>query len=73
MCGAGNGLAGWRGHLRICGGFLALLMGLILAIPGVPGPGIPLILLGLVVLSPRFEWAKRMLEWGKWKWHVRPR
>ena len=52
---------------------MALLMGLILAIPGVPGPGIPLILLGLVVLSPRFEWAKRMLKWGKRKWHVRPR
>jgi Putative transmembrane protein (PGPGW) len=72
MCTAGNGVAGWRGHLRICGGFLALFIGLILAIPGVPGPGILLILLGLMVLSSRFVWAKRMLEWCKRTWkHVR--
>ena len=73
MCGAGNGLAGWRGHLRICGGFLALSVGFILAMPGIPRPGIPLILFGLVLLSARFVWAKRALEWAKRKWSkVRP-
>jgi hypothetical protein len=54
--------------VRVCGGFLLLLAGLILAIPGIPGPGIPLILFGLFLLSARFAWAKRMLEWGKRKW-----
>jgi len=55
-------------------GFPLLVIGLILAIPGVPGPGIPLILFGLVLLSARFAWAKRVLEWAKRKWsQVRPR
>jgi hypothetical protein len=55
-------------------GFLVLLVGLILVIPGVPGPGIPLILFGLVLLSARFTWATRVLEWAKRKWsQVRPR
>ena len=55
-----------RKHLRICGGFLALLAGLILALPLVPGPGIPLMLVGLVLLSDRFPWAKRSLDWAKY-------
>jgi uncharacterized protein (TIGR02611 family) len=28
-----------------------------------PGPGIAVILLGLVVLSAEFQWAKRVLAW----------
>ena len=28
-----------------------------------PGPGIAVILLGLVVLSAEFQWAKRILAW----------
>jgi len=68
MCAARKGVAGWRGHLRVYAGFPLLLIGLILAIPGVPGPGIPLILFGLVLLSARFAWAKRVLEWAKRKW-----
>jgi hypothetical protein len=62
-----------RKHLRICGGFLALLAGFILALPLVPGPGIPLILVGLVLLSDHFVWAKRVLDWAKRKWRqLRP-
>jgi len=62
-----------RKHLRICGGFLALLAGCILALPLVPGPGIPLILVGLVLLSDHFVWAKRVLDWAKRKWRqLRP-
>ena len=68
MCRAASGPAGWRGYLRVAIGFLALMVGLILAIPGVPGPGIPLILFGLVLLSARFAWARRTLDWGKRKW-----
>jgi len=60
-------------HLRIWGGFLALIAGIILALPLVPGPGIPLILLGLVLLSDHFVWAKRILSWAKQKWqHLHP-
>jgi hypothetical protein len=61
-------MAVMRRHLRTCAGFLALLAGVILALPLVPGPGIPLILLGLVLLSDRFTWAKRCLGWAKRKW-----
>ena len=57
-----------RKHLRIALGFLALLAGAVLALPLVPGPGIPLMLLGLVMLSDHFEWARRSLDWVKRKW-----
>jgi len=59
---------GWRGYFRVAVGFLVLIVGLILAIPGVPGPGIPLIVFGLILLSARYAWAKRMLDWGMRKW-----
>jgi hypothetical protein len=57
-----------RKHLRICAGFLALLVGAILALPLLPGPGIPLMLVGLALLSDHFTWAKRCLDWAKRKW-----
>ena len=46
-------------------GFALLIVGGVLAIPGVPGPGIPIILLGLWVLSDHFAWARRSLAWVK--------
>jgi len=54
-----------RRPLKIGGGFLLLVVGAILALPGVPGPGIPLILLGLLLLSDRFTWAARLLNWAR--------
>ena len=67
-------MAVMRKQLRICGGFLALLAGLILALPFVPGPGIPLVLVGLLLISDEFPWAKRSLAWAKRKWlDLRPR
>src|SRR5947207_15222421 len=44
------------------------LVGMILLVAGaamlvLPGPGIAVILLGLVVLSAEFQWAKRVLAW----------
>lgn len=40
-----------------------LIVGGLLALPGVPGPGIPLVLLGLLLLSDHFTWARRALAW----------
>jgi hypothetical protein len=56
-----------RRKLGVVTGFLLLSVGLILAIPGIPGPGIPIALLGLVILSSHFSWAKRFLDWAKQK------
>jgi uncharacterized protein (TIGR02611 family) len=44
------------------------LVGMTLLIAGaamlvLPGPGIAVILLGLVVLSAEFQWAQRVLAW----------
>ncbi len=52
---------------RICFGFFLLAAGLILALPGVPGPGLAVIALGLVVLAEHFHWARRLLDWAKGK------
>jgi len=52
-----------RGQLwRICrigAGFLLLLAGLFLSLPGVPGPGIVLVVLSFGILSRDFKWAAR--------------
>ena len=56
-----------RRRLGVVCGFLLLFAGLILAIPGVPGPGLALALLGLVILSSHFAWAKRLLDWARRK------
>jgi uncharacterized protein (TIGR02611 family) len=56
-----------RKVVRICLGFLVLIAGLILAVPGIPGPGIAVMIVGLVILSDHFEWARRLLDWAKQK------
>jgi tellurite resistance protein TerC len=45
------------------GGFTVLAVGLLLLI--LPGPGIPLVILGLVLLSLEFLWAKKLLRKAK--------
>jgi hypothetical protein len=67
-----NKIAHPRKGLKLLLGMVLLLVGFILALPLVPGPGIPLILLGLVLLSDRFTWARRALEWIKRKWNRAP-
>lgn len=52
---------------RISLGFLLVAVGLILAIPGVPGPGLPVVFVGLVILAEHYHWARRVLEWAKRK------
>ena len=56
-----------RTILRLTAGFGLLIAGCVLALPGVPGPGIVLILLGLVLLSDHFAWARKALVWTKEK------
>jgi uncharacterized protein (TIGR02611 family) len=56
-----------RKYLRISVGFFLLAAGLVLAIPGVPGPGSVVIVLGLVILAEHYHWARRALDWAKRK------
>jgi uncharacterized protein (TIGR02611 family) len=53
--------------VEVCGGFLLLIVGAILSLPGVPGPGIVIALLGLALLARHFHWARRTLDWAKRK------
>jgi hypothetical protein len=46
--------------LRITGGSVLLVLGVILMIPGVPGPGFPFVILGLGILAIDFVWAHRL-------------
>ncbi len=49
----------WRAS-RIVGGIVVILVGLFLSLPGIPGPGIVVIVLGLGILSSEFDWAERL-------------
>ncbi len=63
-----------RTTARVVLGFFLLVVGLVLSIPGVPGPGIAVIVLGLIVLAEHFHWARRTLDWAKQKFQrLRPK
>jgi uncharacterized protein (TIGR02611 family) len=55
-------------------GFLIVCAGIVMSGPGIPGPGIATILVGLGLLALEFDWAERGLErviiWGD---HVKDR
>jgi hypothetical protein len=59
----------WR-LCRIISGIALLLLGLVFSIPGIPGPGIVLVVLGLGVLSHHFSWAKNIHLRLKVMWHA---
>jgi len=45
---------------RISAGVVLLVAGLIMVIPGVPGPGLLVIFIGLSILAVDFVWAHRL-------------
>jgi uncharacterized protein (TIGR02611 family) len=55
-----------RGRIQRVGivllGFFIVLAGIVMSGPGVPGPGILVILIGLSFLALEFDWAERWLE-----------
>ena len=57
----------WR-LCRIIFGFVLLAAGLFLSLPGVPGPGIVLIVLSFGILSRDFHWAERAHTYVHRKW-----
>ena len=38
-----------------------------MALPGIPGPGIAVAILGLIILAEHFHWARRLLAYFKQK------
>ena len=47
--------------VRIVSGCSLLVVGIALSLPGIPGPGIAVVILGLSVLSTDFEFARRWM------------
>jgi len=47
--------------VRIATGGTLLVVGVALSVPGIPGPGIAVVILGLSVLSTDFEFARRWM------------
>ena len=52
----------------VVAGVLIVIAGIVMSGPGVPGPGIVTIIIGLGLLALEFDWAERWLErviiWG---------
>ena len=44
------------------GGFVLVVLGLLLSLPGVPGPGLVVVAVGLAMLALEFDRAERLLE-----------
>ncbi|MBI5819249.1 MAG: PGPGW domain-containing protein [Verrucomicrobia bacterium] len=55
-------MPGPRRLLKIVFGFFMLVAGLVTAIPGVPGPGLLIILGALAILAGEFVWAQKLLQ-----------
>ena len=51
----------WRAVILLVG-LIVVCVGLLTSIPGIPGPGLALIFLGIVILSTEFAWAHRARE-----------
>jgi len=47
---------------RVIVGIALVLIGIVLALPLVPGPGLLVVFVGLTVLSTEFEWARRLRD-----------
>ena len=48
---------------RVVLGVVLLILGAVLALPLVPGPGVLVMFVGLTMLSAEFEWARRLRDW----------
>ncbi|HWP64684.1 MAG TPA: PGPGW domain-containing protein [Candidatus Limnocylindria bacterium] len=48
---------------RLVAGLVLMVGGALLSLPGIPGPGILLLIGGLALLGREFHWARRANEW----------
>lgn len=49
--------------LRVTAGLVLVVVGAVLALPMVPGPGLLLVVGGLALLGQEFHWARRLNQW----------
>ena len=49
---------------RIAAGTVLIVVGAVLSLPLVPGPGLLLVVFGLGFLSHEFEWARKLRDWS---------
>ncbi len=49
---------------RIVVGLLLVVVGIVLSLPLVPGPGLLVVAIGVGLLSHEFEWARRLRNWA---------
>jgi uncharacterized protein (TIGR02611 family) len=49
---------------RIVAGLMLLVVGIVLSLPLVPGPGLVVVAIGVGLLSHEFEWARRLRNWA---------
>lgn len=49
---------------RVVVGLVLFMVGIVLSLPLVPGPGLLLVVFGLGFLSHEFEWARRLRDWA---------
>jgi uncharacterized protein (TIGR02611 family) len=54
---------------RVVVGGILLIVGVVLSLPLVPGPGVLLVVVGLGFLSHEFEWARRLRDWAHQQFH----
>lgn len=55
----GSGASLFTRIARWVGGIALILIGLALSVPGIPGPGIIVLLLGVFVLLPESPWLRK--------------
>jgi hypothetical protein len=48
---------------RVIAGLVLMLGGAVLSVPGIPGPGLLIVVGGLALLGREFHWARRANEW----------
>lgn len=53
--------------IEIIIGIILICIGILLALPMVPGPGTLFILGGILLISPYH--GQKIIDWGKEKWH----
>ena len=56
------GIQHTRRYLKIGGGILLLIAGLLMSVPGVPGPGFLVVFGALAILAGEYVWARKLME-----------